>query len=533
MSSRAVKVTLDLNTGLGNKIINNPGLLRRNLCKLATVAQEEWNIERRILGREGKPIDESARACFVDMFIKDNYLKGIKCGHTFDFVRVFKPVVRANNMYLVTRPPGRTILGSTPQKVQITVRLDPSTTFITDQALRVKTGPIPALAGVRYQWTHFPGIRLIRRASVTVARAQLEEYVRDDIMIETNEMLRTDNRTAWYQSVGEDVGTEGRLYNTSLEVDQSQIFYNGLQTFKYNQDGLDIFIPLRFFYNKDIQSALQVSNIDNNIIEINIEFATIDEMVRGLIDATGALGPNTANPTPTYTTISQIELQKLEVWTNCIICEQRVHDILIDKTVKRLVSIREHQNSTTTDSQGMLKLDMIRHLVEDIMVCAEPTSLESDFENWWRCGIVTEVPYCGVMIIDSAPPQIVIRDYLTYQVAPVFDEISLTTKGEKTSDFMPAQFYNTYLPYVRGFQRDSAVIKAPGQGVFMWSWAQIVGDAKNLHSESNFTREREVQLEWRTADTKVSPTNAASIHILAHVKAVLMNCEGAANIYFQ
>ncbi|MCA9330227.1 hypothetical protein KDA11_06260 [Candidatus Saccharibacteria bacterium] len=479
-----------------------------------------------------------SREAFIEKYTKQNTIKNITCSHDFHFVRYMKPAVMSSNAYNKSQPVGGvTLARGRTTKVDITVKIDPSTSFLTDAGLYIKVkAPAPVTldtgAQVRWRWCDYPGVRLIHHASCKYTQSDVDEYFYYDIMNETAVMTDVNTREAWNRCVGQDTGTRGKLYNYVSSADQSMLFFKGYQTLKTQQDDLELFIPLRFFWNKKIEDAFMATNLDFEQMEITLQLADLADMVEGIVDP---VPPFEVVTEPTvYTDLQSLEINKLELWTNNIIVDECVHAVLQSREIYNIITIRKQFRTERFEDIKSINLDPFRFLVEDIIIHVACKDQMSGMETWWRDGCAEKSSVCGIAVLPQpvGEPIIVTRPYVGYSYTPIIKSASFTTKGTDVTNMMERRFFEDYIPFVRGQQLSGSVSLLPETHRLVYSWAQKMNDPSSVHATYNASREREVFFNYIADSSVISRSNPAEFIFTAHVKAVLISSCGTSALYF-
>lgn len=544
--SAAAKVTQTYHQGarLSNVIYRQKDLFC-NLAALNVDAGDAYNRLLTTLGQNKMIQMHGNKTDFMQAYLKENFVRAIKCSHDFHFIKYMKPAVSTTNAYVKNKPLdcGSIVRGRT-SKLDIISRFDPSAAFLTDMGLhiRVKAPPPTTVlrpdadgnlvqTNVRWRWCDFPGIRLLERSEIQFTQSDVEKYTYWDIMNETASMMDENLRQAWYRCVGQDTGMVGKLFNVGLSADQSMRFFKGYQTLKVQQDDLDLFIPLRFFCNKKIGDALQVTNLDEEQLELHFVLADLAHMIEGQVDPVPAIAARTSAP-EIYTELQSLNVTNVELWTNNIFTPPCIQDLLLNREIYNVVTIRQQFQHEVNSREGRFEFDKVRFLLEDIIVQVARKSQTSGMETWWRDGIADESDVCGVAVLPGNPPQLVTRPYVGYSHTNLLQSLKLTTKGEDIIEFVNPKFMQEYTHFVRGQQKSGTVVLMPETYRLLYSWAQQVNDNTSIHASANLSREREVYLEYNGLDDNISKSNPAQFFITAHVKAVVIHSQGTAALFF-
>lgn len=173
------------------------------------------------------------------------------------------------------------------------------------------------------RWCAWPGERLLKKVQQEVNGNPLDEYTLHATVAHREYRVAPNKLTAWKRCVGQEEPEQGfvRQADWSFSGVSPDAFrvaanvHNGNQTPTASKTGsLELFVPLLFWYNKDVRLAVPSVAIPYGQRFINIELATRAEMVdlvkRG--DGTWA-SPNGTISDPQ---ITQVELYINNIFVN-------------------------------------------------------------------------------------------------------------------------------------------------------------------------------------------------------------------------
>lgn len=169
------------------------------------------------------------------------------------------------------------------------------------------------------RWCAWPGERLLKRVQQEVNGNPLDEYTLHATVAHREYRVAPNKLTAWKRCVGQEEPLNGywRQPNWAASGVTPQAFRVGAEVYVGNQTPtaqkdtttagqLEMFIPLLFWYNKDVRLAVPSVAIPYGQRFINIELATNAELCDVVPRGTGTwAAPNGSIGVPT---ISKMEL---------------------------------------------------------------------------------------------------------------------------------------------------------------------------------------------------------------------------------
>ena len=289
----------------------------------------------------------------------------------------FKPFAAIGFEYAASNPTtGSPQLGST-----ITFSIPQFGDFFHDMALHVvlqqptltstatNVADAPAM-----RWCNYPGERLLKKVQQDVNGNPLDEYTNLSTVLHREYRVAPNKIAAWRRCVGQETPEEGFVrqndwaYNMSSGPGSVRLVAQaatGNQTPTAQKTGqLEMFIPLLFWYNKDIRLAVPSVAIPFGQRFINIDLANAAELCdmvpRGL--------STWANP---QGTISAPVISKMELFINNIFMNPEVHKIYIKRVGFSLIRVHRQQILNITKSSDNLLLSSLKWPCEYLFVGAK------------------------------------------------------------------------------------------------------------------------------------------------------------------
>jgi hypothetical protein len=176
------------------------------------------------------------------------------------------------------------------------------------------------------RWCVFPGERLLKKVQQEVNGNPLDEYTVHATVAHREYRVAPNKLTAWKRCVGQEEPLEGHVrqadwLNSNKTADSHRVVQHvsvGNQTPTAQKSGsLELFVPLLFWYNKDIRLAVPSVAIPYGQRFINIELATRQELVDLVPRGSGDWGsPNGS--------IGDVSLTNVELYINNIFVNPEV-----------------------------------------------------------------------------------------------------------------------------------------------------------------------------------------------------------------
>ena len=291
----------------------------------------------------------------------------------------FKPFAAIGFEYNKVRPTaGNTSLGS-----NIQFSIPQFGDFFHDIAFHcVLSQPtMTATAGTADQnkpamrWCNFPGERLLKKVQQEVNGNPLDEYTVHATVAHREYRVAPNKLTAWKRCTGQEEPEMGNVRQadwagSNKSPDSHRVLSQvsvGAQTPSAQKSGsLELFVPLLFWYNKDVRLAVPSVAIPYGQRFINIELANRDELVDLVPRGSGTWSlPNG--------TMGDVTLTQVELYINNIFVNPEVHKIYIKRVGFSLIRVHRQQLFTVTPqtASSELHLQQLKWPIEYLFVGAK------------------------------------------------------------------------------------------------------------------------------------------------------------------
>lgn len=282
--------------------------------------------------------------------------------------------------------------------------------FFCDMGLHVQLNEVEAVSAtagtvnapaVRY--CDYPGERLLTKVQMEINGNPLDEYYSNTMTAHRQFSVQPNKLTAYKRCMGQEVADEAYLDQsaaTSNSWRSAVTLTNGAQTPKARQSVLEMFIPLQFWFNKDVRLAIPSVSIPQGQRFINVDFATVQQMLcavnRGSTSFSAANGGRTNDATVQAVGGGVPTFARADLYINNIFVNPEVHDIYISRVGFSLIRVHRHHNAALTVSESSIQLTQLKWPVESLFVGFKPsanTNLanpEKAAQDWHRYSNVVE-----------------------------------------------------------------------------------------------------------------------------------------------
>jgi hypothetical protein len=263
------------------------------------------------------------------------------------------------------------------------------------------------------RWCNFPGERLLKKVQQEVNGNPLDEYTYHATNMHREYRVAPNKIRGWNRCVGQEEPEKGFVDQPSWVhsgVDSTKVthrvsahVHTGAQTPTGQKDvtaagDLELFIPLLFWYNKDVRLAVPSVAIPYGQRFINVELATMDE----LVSAVPRGGGTHAVPQGSLTAPAQGVLKSIELYINNIFVNPEVHKIYIRRIGFSLIRVHRQQLYNANSTGTELLLQQLKWPIEYLFVGMKVKSYHAGssvvekseaMDRWHKFSSVTNTPY--------------------------------------------------------------------------------------------------------------------------------------------
>ena len=331
---------------------------------------------------------------------------------------------------------------------------------------------------------------------------------------------------------------------------------NGPQTPKPVQPPLEVWNKLRFWFNDDVR--LSIASVS---IPFGQRFISIDLNQQALlayefpsiyletIAVSGSVRTKTYSPIFQKLGVTDIAIEKMELYINNIFVNPEVHDIYIKRIGFSLIRVyRQHTQRCNQDSSDEKLLSQLKWPIEYMFVGLRPVwnikdttvgtggivngGNQNQWRDWHRLtrmvdATCDEVTLAEMPTEDSPAPsatskisQVIPDQY--YLPVPTVDSLSLTSHGIVIFDGFNDTFFNQYMPFHYGGQ---ALVTPDDPGALFVNMA-LFPRSYQPSGHLNVSRARETYLKWTTS--YVSAKTPADLLAVAVAINFLLITDGSA-----
>jgi len=421
------------------------------------------------------------------------------------------------------------------------------------------------------KYCDYPGIRILRETRFEVNGNPLDSYTASTANVYQQYGVPEDKRVAFNRLVGQEneVKGLGNLVNVNgatdkygtlgnTENDTSRrcgCVLNGPQTPKLTQPELEMFIPLRFWFNKDPRLAIPSVSIPYGQRFLTFQLAPLSEIIQvtpGNVFAQSVFvdGNNYQSVVDPYlvsgSSLASTPNIDAVLIINNLFVNPEIHDIYIERIGFNLIRVHREHTEQLSVAASTRQLTQLKWPIETLFVCFQPTvnkddaNNENSFTEWYKCNSISKersdcitqlaipatvagLTTAGGLFIRSGAP----CNTLEYDVdTKTVDTLELEAYGNRLFDNFTTGFYNAYIPYTYGGPQ---IVAPKDSGTYMINFALYPGTYQPS-GHINISRAREFNLKYTSSF--ISSSNVVELLITAVAINFLLISDGSANLRY-
>lgn len=282
----------------------------------------------------------------------------------------------------------------------------------------------------------------------------------------------------------------------------------GPQIPKYQQPELSLWIPQKFWFNKDLSQSLPATALSGAQVMFNIQTCPPDELVTEVCGLyvkqeieTATSKTVTYRPWFTAGVMVYPTVKDNYLYINHLFLDYGMPEIWKKSAKEYLIRLHVSEKLTLQSEHGTVRPSKMKHLVEYIFLGAQPiwntntTKNQNHCEDWCVYGRVfrghvgeKKKYFDGQRLVNEG---MIIPT--TYQIIKEpLDCFSLLVNTIRVRDNTPHSFSSAYMPYITA---DFVAPRDPGLFMIKFCAYPFLWQPSG---HFNFTRGREIVLEWKS-----------------------------------
>jgi hypothetical protein len=275
---------------------------------------------------------------------------------------------------------------------KIIINIPKAGDFISQPVLHIKLGRLSALdTRDRVRYVAMLGHRLIKEVKMLTNNGSvIDSYTHDEMNSYYQMELKRGKQLGYLRGIGQQLPQAGNLVSDPLvdQFSQVQYIYNGLQTYKFSHNAVDLFIPLIFWF-KDLRNAIPA--LPWGSLQLSVEFSNVIDIVASLDNGGGGL----------YT---EPKIESCDLYTNQLSTTPEILSIFLKKYVFGIIRLHKTQKQAISTTER-IHLNMLKFPIEYITIAFRPRENLTMSQDWYKNTKLIPMQY-QVPVIAKNPSQV-------------------------------------------------------------------------------------------------------------------------------
>jgi len=241
---------------------------------------------------------------------------------------------------------------------------------------------------IRYRYAALPGLRLFENVTMRLCDDPLfDEYNIDQARFFNVQCISERAREKWNECLGHDNEVEGKAELRDFEVDWIQKFRIGNQTYKADQPGLKLMIPLLFQHSTALGNALQIDSLQSKGLGFRIKLAPLGNIVKSVL-----IGDEPTDPDVDLK-LKPLQIKNIVLYSRFYNFDDAVYNALIETaSLKMYKTSRVEYSNRLKVNKDILQLKFTRYACEFLNFAIVKMNNCNDFDHWYKFGYYDEIP---------------------------------------------------------------------------------------------------------------------------------------------
>ena len=363
--------------------------------------------------------------------------------------------------------------------------------FVNDAVMHITLTGLSAKSNLdKVRYVEMLGHRLTKLVRLKVQNQEIDSYTTDTQNANFQFKVPLHKETGYLRNIGQELPKQGYLTAdpTVDEVREYRWFGDGPQTFKYQQQDVEMWIPIWFWF-KDVQCSLPNFILPKNQTEIEITLETENNLV-----AFADYGGGGQYNVPT--------IKNCELYLNHLFMLPEITNLFIRRFGMQLIRVHRVHNETLTASATNVRLQQLKWPLENLFIGFRPKANLLNSQKWYKNTHITNVAVKEAVVTGVA--SILVNNAIYFNELHPVSSLGLRANDVIIYPSVQPEFYNNYIPLRYGCN-----YKTPKDlGWYMMNFNFNPGEYQPS-GHFNCSRARELYLEY------VSNVDASNNNIIS------------------
>lgn len=356
----------------------------------------------------------------------------------------YKPFVEFGFNYIKTSVNSQPNYGN-----EIEFNVQDNGDFISDMMIYIKLSELTGFDdNDRVRYADYIGHKILKKCQFVISNNVLDEYDKELYNIYYNLHISEAKKQSWLKCIGQEIPYIGTLISDPSKDEYKELKYisDGYQTLKKKHNKLELFIPLLFWFNRDIRLAFPNHIKPLGQVKVRIELEQAENLMNSIDVINDEYNQHYNIP----------DIESCTLYTKHIYTNPDIQDIFISKLGFNLIRIYKKVEKYLLNNNDRISIQELKFPIESLYVFFRPESNELGLDNFqtWYLNSALELNYIKTPIIYDVGgvDTLGINNIKYYKQNPIINSFRFEANNSSTYGSQSKIFYDGYLPFISGDQ---------------------------------------------------------------------------------
>jgi len=428
----------------------------------------------------------------------------------------YKPFVEFGFNYIKTSVNSQPNYGN-----EIEFNVQDNGDFISDMMIYIKLSELTAYDdNDRVRYADFVGHKILKKCQFIISNNILDEYDRELYNIYYNLHISEAKKQSWLKCMGQEIPSIGTLISDPINNEYKELKYiaDGYQTLKKNHPKLELFIPLLFWFNRDIRLAFPNHIKPLGQVKVKIELENAENLMNSIDVVNDEYNQHYNIP----------DIESCTLYTKHIYINTDIQDIFISKLGFNLIRIYKKVEKYLLNNNDRISIQELKFPVESLYVFFRPEINETGLDNFqtWHLNSLLQLNYIKTPIIYDVGgvDTLGINNIKYYKQTPIINSFRFENNSSSTYGTQSKIFYDGYLPFISSDQ-----IMSNNNNIYYLPFT-FMPQQNQPCGYLNLSKTREIYLEY--SSNNIEDTKPVKMYIYATALNFLLITKNAATLKY-
>ena len=354
----------------------------------------------------------------------------------------YKPFVEFGFNYIKTSVNSQPNYGN-----EIEFNVQDNGDFISDMLIYIRLSPLTAFdSDDRVRYVDYIGHKILKKCQFVISNNVLDEYDRELYNIYYNLHISEAKKTSWLKCMGQEIPFTGTLISDPINDEYKEIrtIADGYQTLKKSHPKIELFIPLLFWFNRDIRLAFPNHIKPLGQVKVRIELEKADQLMNSIDVVNDQYNQHYNIP----------DIESCTLYTKHIYINTDIQDIFLSKLGFNLIRVYKKVEKLLTTNSDRVSIQELKFPIEAMYVFFRPISNEKGLDSFqtWHINSAIQLNYIKTPIIYDVGgvDTLGINNIKYYKEMPVINNFRFEANDSAVYGTQSKTFYDGYLPLISG-----------------------------------------------------------------------------------